>query len=52
MRHVRPHRPRPFAEFVLSGVEGLRVTLVKFVLVAYLIGSPLPQASKDGGSYR
>ena len=36
MRHVRPHLPRPFAEFILSVAEGLRVTLVKLVLAAYL----------------
>ena len=48
MCHVRPHRPRPFAEFILSpsallrtgSAEGLRVTLVKLVLVAYL--DPIP----------
>ena len=29
MRHVRPKRPRPFAELILSEAEGLRVTLFK-----------------------
>ena len=36
MCQLRPHRPRPFAELVLSEAEGLRVTLVKLVLMAYL----------------